>query len=116
MRIKVGDTVRIIAGNERGSSGRILSVDLDTNKVVVEGINLNWRHVRRSQKNPRGGRVHKELPIDGSNVMLICPSCAKPTRVSVRRNADQSKDRVCAKCEAVISQVAPSKSRKGAAK
>lgn len=93
MRIKVGDTVMVIAGNDRGVRGKVLKVDAAAGKVVVEGVNRALKHVRRSQKNPQGGRLSKEMPISASNVMLVCPATGKRTRVGVRLLADGTKER-----------------------
>ena len=70
-KIKKGDTVQIIAGKDKGSEGKILSVDPKNGKVVVEGLNMVTKHSKPSQANPNGGIVEKEAPIDISNVMLV---------------------------------------------
>ena len=87
-RIRRGDTVQVITGADRGSRGRVLRIVPNRDKVVVEGVNLVYRHVRRSQKNPQGGRVRREAPVDISNVMLIDPSGDNPTKVGRRRAAE----------------------------
>lgn len=69
-------------------------------KIVVEGVNRVYRHMRRSQKNPQGGRLSKEMPIDASNVQLVCPSCGQPTRIGKRLAEDGGKVRFCRKCGA----------------
>lgn len=117
MRIKSNDTVRILAGNDRGKSGKVLKVDHEAGKVLVEGINKVWRHVRRSQRNPQGGRLHKEMPVRISNVQLVCTSCGKATRVGAR-SGDRGKERYCKKCDAGLGQIAPprAKSAKAGAK
>jgi large subunit ribosomal protein L24 len=97
MHIRVDDTVEVIAGNDAGTRGRVLAVDGEARKVVVEGVHRVYKHVRRSQKNPQGGRLSKEMPIDVSNVMLICPKTNKPTRVGYRFLPDGRKERF-AKC------------------
>ncbi|MCD7750233.1 MAG: 50S ribosomal protein L24 [Lachnospiraceae bacterium] len=79
LKIKKGDTVKVIAGKDNGKQGKVVSVDLKTRKVIVEGINMVTRHTKPSQANPNGGIVRKEAPIDGSNVMLVYKG--KPTRV-----------------------------------
>ena len=78
-KIKKGDTVQIIAGKDKGSEGKILSVDPKNGKVVVEGLNMVTKHAKPSQANPNGGIVEKEAPIDISNVMLVVGG--KTTRV-----------------------------------
>ena len=79
--IKSGDQVMVITGADKGKSGRVLRVLQDRNRVVVEGINRVWKHVRPSQRNPQGGRIQKDAPIHMSNVMPIDPTNGKPTRV-----------------------------------
>lgn len=80
-RIKKGDMVVVIAGADRKRTGRVLRVLTDKNRVVVEGINRVWKHVRPSQRYPQGGRIQKEAPIHVSNVMPLDPTTGKPTRV-----------------------------------
>ncbi len=80
-RIKTGDTVMVIAGANKGSTGRVQRILTDKDKVIVEGVNRVWKHVRPSQRNPQGGRIQKDAPIHISNVMPIDPATGKPTRV-----------------------------------
>lgn len=93
MRIKVGDFVEVIAGEDRGVQAKVLSVDSAANKVIVEGVNRVFKHMRRSQKNPQGGRLSKEMPISASNVLLVCPSTGRGARLGVRILPDGSKER-----------------------
>ncbi len=79
--IKTGDVVKIIAGRDATKSGRVLRVITKTDRVVVEGINRVWKHVRPSQRNPQGGRIQKEAAIHLSNVMPLDPTTGKGTRV-----------------------------------
>src|SRR2546423_12850166 len=79
--IKSGDTVMVIAGADRGKTGRVLRVVTNKNRVVVEGINRVWKHVRPSQRNPQGGRIQKDAAIHASNVMPLDPTNGKGTRV-----------------------------------
>jgi large subunit ribosomal protein L24 len=111
MRIRVGDIVQVIRGNDRGTRGKVLSVDRKKGKVVVEGVNLVWKHVRRSQRNPQGGRLHMEMPVDVSNLALIDPTRDVPTRVGVRYLPDGSKERYSKKTGAGLGQIAPPKTR-----
>jgi large subunit ribosomal protein L24 len=80
-RIKKGDQVMVIAGADKGQTGRVLRVITAKNRVVVEGINRVWKHVRPSQRHPQGGRIHMDAPIHASNVMPIDPSNGKGTRL-----------------------------------
>jgi large subunit ribosomal protein L24 len=79
--IKTGDTVMVIAGADKGTTGKVLRVITDKDRVVVEGVNRVWKHVRPSQRNPQGGRIQKNAPIHVSNVMPLDPTTGKGTRV-----------------------------------
>ena len=107
MRIRVGDTVVMISGNHSGTRGRVLSVDHKAGRVVVEGVNRVFKHVRKSQKNPQGGRLNMEMPVQVSNVALICPETDEPTRVGVRYLDDGTKERYAKKSGASLGQIAP---------
>jgi large subunit ribosomal protein L24 len=97
MLIKVGDTVEVLGGESRGERGKVLVVDHETHRVIVEGVNRKFKHVRRSQKNPQGGRLEKEMPLAISNVMLVEPKSGQKTRVGVRYLEDGSKERYAKK-------------------
>src|SRR5881394_2639374 len=79
--IKSGDQVIVMAGADKGKVGQVLRVLTNKDRVVVEGINRVWKHVRPSQRNPQGGRIQKDAPIHVSNVMPLDPSTGKGTRV-----------------------------------
>lgn len=81
MKIRKNDNVMVIAGNDRGKTGKVLKVFRKDNRVIVEGINLRKRHTKPSQSNPQGGILEKESPIHFSNVMLMDPKSSKPTRL-----------------------------------
>lgn len=107
MHIRVDDEVIVIAGASKGQRGKVLKVDRENSRVVIEGVNRVYKHVKRSQKNPQGGRLSKESFIDMSNVMLICPQTGKPTRVGVRYLADGSKERFSKKSGATMGALSP---------
>ena len=107
MLLRTEDQVIVITGADKGKSGKVLKVDRVKNKVIVEGVARVWKHVRKSQKNPQGGRLNKEMPIAASNVMMICPKTGKPTRVGVRYLADGSKERFAKKSGASLGKIAP---------
>ena len=109
MHIRVDDSVLVIAGDDRGTRGRVLTVDHAVGKLVVEGVNRVKKHVRRSQRNPQGGRLSKEMPIQLSNVLLICQACGAATRTGARFLEDGAKVRFCKKCSAGIGQISPPK-------
>ena len=106
MHIRKGDIVEVISGDDAGSRGAVLSVDTKHGKVVIEGVNKVYKHVRRGHpKSPQGGRLHTELAIDASNVQLICPETNKPTRVGVKVNADGSKELVAKRSGAKLREL-----------
>jgi large subunit ribosomal protein L24 len=106
MHIRVDDIVEVTRGEDR-LRGKVLKVLRDEGKVVVEGANRVYRHVRRSQKNMQGGRLSMEMPISISNVLLVCTSCGKPARTGARFRPDGTKERYCKKCKAAIGVIAP---------
>ncbi|MGQ9505541.1 MAG: 50S ribosomal protein L24 [Thermogutta sp.] len=112
MLIRIDDTVEVISGDDRGVRGRVLRVDRQTGRIVVEGVNVVLKHVRRSRQARQGGRLSKERPIDMSNVMLVCPACKQRTRVGKRLLDDGSKVRYCKKCDANIGQISRAKTRR----
>jgi len=81
LHVKKGDTVEVIAWNYRGTRGKVLRVDPVRRKVVVEGVNRVYKHVRPSRRTPQGGRIHVERPLDISNVLPIDPKTDLPSRV-----------------------------------
>ncbi len=107
MHIKANDTVEVITGDDLGVRGKVLSVDHEAGKLIVEGVNRVYKHVRRSQRNPQGGRLSMEMPVQMSNVMYVCHKCSKASRTGARYLADGSKERYCKKCGAAQGQVAP---------
>jgi len=100
-RLKKGDTVKVIAGKEKGKTGKILSTIPDKARVVVEKINLIKRHQRPDAKG-KGGIVEKEGPIHVSNVMYLCDKCGSGVRIGYKILDDGKKARVCAKCHETL--------------
>lgn len=101
-RLVKGDTVLVVAGNDRGKTGKVLAVFPDKERVLVEGVNFIKRHTRPSQQNPQGGIVEREAPIHASNAMLYCDKCGRGTRVGHRELSDGTRVRACAHCGEVI--------------
>ena len=97
MHVRRGDKVRIIAGKDNGKEGKVLRAYPEKQRVMVEHANMVKRATRPSQKNPQGGIMQNEGTMHVSNVMLICPNCSEPTRVSRRREGGD-RIRVCKKC------------------
>ena len=112
MRIQIDDIVEVISGKDKGERGKVLNVDRAKGKVLVEGVNLVFKHVRRSQKNPQGGRLEKEMPIQASNVMVVCPTSNERTRVGIRFAKDGSKERFAKVSGATISTISPPKKKR----
>ena len=79
--IKTGDTVIVISGADKGKTGKVLRILTDKDRVVIEGVNRVWKHVRPNQRNPQGGRIQKDAPIHLSNVMPLDPTTGRGTRV-----------------------------------
>ena len=111
MNFRVNDEVEVIAGADKGHRGKILKIDRKKNKLIVEGAGRVWKHVRRSQKNPQGGRLNKEMPIAASNVMLVDPSTGSKTRVGVRHLDDGKKERYAKASGASLGLIAPARAR-----
>lgn len=108
MKIKRGDMVEVIIGDDAGGPHKVLSVVQGGTKVLVEGVNRVYKHVRRGHpKSPQGGRLSREMPIDISNVLLYCNSCGRGVRVGFKFKADGSKFRHCKKCQADLGAVSP---------
>ena len=93
--IKKGDMVMIISGDHKGSTGKVLKVNVDKQCAVVQGQNLVKKHVRPSQKNPQGGRINIEQPIHISKLLPVHPKTGQGTRVRFKINEDGSKKRIC---------------------
>lgn len=107
MSIKSGDTVEILTGKDRSTKartrrGKVIKVEPRKRRVTVDGINIVKRAVRQTQQLRQGGIVETPAPMDVSNVMVVCPSCDKPTRIATRVREDGQKVRVCKRCDSDI--------------
>jgi len=102
IRIRKGDTVVVIAGRDRGKSGKVLSVDRSKGKLVVEKINMIKRHTKPNQKVKQGGILEREAPLAISNVMFLCSVTQKPTRLGVRVQTDGKRVRFSKKSNEVV--------------
>lgn len=100
IHVKKGDMVQVVSGKDAAAKkkGKILSVDTEKGRVVVEGVNMIKKHMKPTQTRPQGGILEKEGFIASSNVMLYCSKCKAPVRVSKKILADGTKARVCVKC------------------
>lgn len=95
--IRRGDQVLVRSGNERGVRGKVMSVNMESSRAVVEGVGMRKRHVRKTRDNPQGGIVEKESSVHISNLMVVCPKCSKPTRVA-RKLVREKYVRACKSC------------------
>jgi large subunit ribosomal protein L24 len=102
MKIRRGDTVLVIAGKEKGKTGRVDRQLTKDNRVIVEGVNFITRHVRPRPGVRQSGRVQQEAPIHISNVMLICNKCSRPTRPHTTNLETGQRVRTCTRCKEVI--------------
>jgi large subunit ribosomal protein L24 len=120
MHIRKDDQVEVIAGDDKGTPdqrkfAKVLRVFPTRNKIVVEGVNRVYKHMRPSNKNPQGGRLSKEMPIDASNVMLVCNKCNRGVRVGHRFTAEGQKQRYCKKCGQSLGDIGPRKADRATA-
>jgi large subunit ribosomal protein L24 len=92
LHIKKGDIVYVNAGDDKGKTGRVLEVDTQNNRAIVEGVNIITKHTKPNAKNPQGGRIEKEASIHISNLQLVDPDSGKPTRIGRRLSEKPSKD------------------------
>jgi len=102
MRLRPDDTVMVVKGRDRGKQGRIQQVFDDKSAVVVEGVNVVFRHMKAQPGVRQAGIIQKEMPINVANVVLICTGCSRPSRVGYTRLADGTRARVCKSCQEVI--------------
>jgi large subunit ribosomal protein L24 len=97
-KIKKGDNIMVISGKSRGKVSTVEKVLVREKKVIITGVNICKKHLKPSRKNPHGGILDMAKPIDVSNVMIFCPQCSKPVRISYKITG-KSKERVCVKCK-----------------
>ena len=101
LKITTGDTVQVIAGDHKGEKGKVLKVDREKNRAIVEGVNLVSKHTKPSAQNPQGGIIKKEAPIHISNLSLLDPKSGEPTRVAYQVQ-DGKKVRISKKSKQVV--------------
>lgn len=101
LRIKKGDTVKVLSGNDKNKTGKVLEVIPKTEKILVEGVNVKVKHVKPRRAGEEGGIKSLEFPIHASKVNVVCPKCGKATRIGFELDKD-NKVRVCKKCGAKI--------------
>lgn len=108
MQIRKGDNVLVIAGKDKGKSGKVLSVDPANNAVVITGVNIVSKHKKARSAEDKGGIFKRENKIDASNAQIVCPACGKATRVAHTIEGDK-KSRVCKKCGASLDKAVVAK-------
>lgn len=101
-KIKKGDVVQVIAGKDKGKEGKVTQVLGKENRVVVDGVNISFKHLRARQNDKSGQKIQFFAPIDISNVQLVCPKCKKNSRVGIQLTADKERVRICKKCNTAI--------------
>lgn len=101
MRIKKGDTVEVLSGNDKGKTGEVLEVMPKAEKIIVKGVNIRKKHVKPRKQGEEGGIIPVECAIPASKVNVVCSKCGKATRVAYKVEKDE-KVRVCKKCGATI--------------
>lgn len=101
LKIKKGDTVKVLSGNDKGKTGEVLEVIPKTEKIVVKGINIRKKHVKPRRQGEEGGIIPSEFPVHMSKVNVVCPKCNKSTRIGFEMDGD-NKVRVCKKCGAKL--------------
>lgn len=102
LHVRKNDQVMVVAGKEKGKTGKVLRVFPEKGRVLVENLNVTKRHTRPSRTNSEGGIIEKEAPLDISNVQLVCKACGKSTRTGIRVLEDGSKVRFCKKCNETV--------------
>lgn len=102
MSIKKNDTVSIIAGKDKGKTGKVLAVLPKKERVIVEGVNFVKKHTRKTRDDQQGGVIKKEASMHVSNIALFCRGCNRPTKVGVKLLKDGSKSRFCKRCKEVF--------------
>lgn len=102
MHVRKKDLVKVISGDERGKQGVILRVDPEKERALVQGVNMVWKHLRRSAEHPHGARIQKEAMVAVSNLKVVCVNCNKPTAVRHEARKTESGEsyrvRLCRKC------------------
>ena len=98
LKIRKGDRVRFLSGKDKGKEGEVMRALPREGKVNVEGVNIARKSQRPTRTTQQGGIIDKDMPIQVSNVALVCPACGKPTRVGYKIDASGTKARVCKKC------------------
>lgn len=100
--IMKNDTVKVLAGKDKGKTGKVLKVFPVNDRAIVQGINFSKKHARKTRQDEKGGIVEREASINLSNLAVVCKGCNRPTRVGIDILGDESKVRYCKKCKEVL--------------
>lgn len=100
--IKKNDTVSVLAGKDKGKTGKVLRVLPAKNKAIVQGVNYMKKHKRQTKQGEEAGIIQMERPLDCSNLAVVCPRCSQNTRIGIDKLKDGSKIRFCKKCREVV--------------
>ncbi len=101
MKLKKGDTVKVLSGNDKGKTGEILEIMPKSSKIIVKGINIRKKHTKPRKQGEEGGIIPSEFPIHSSKVAIVCPKCGKAVKIGYKVEKDE-KVRVCKKCGATL--------------
>ena len=112
MKIKRNDKVKVIAGKDKGKSGKVLKLLPENSKVIVERINIVKKHIKSNKQGGKGQKISVAAPFDISNVALVCPKCEKQTRVEYLVLKNKDKHRTCKKCKEAIENLSEKESAK----
>lgn len=102
IKIKQGDIVKILSGKYKGKEGKVMQILVDEKRVVVDGVNVAYKHMKSRQRGESGQKIQFFAPVDLSNVQLICAKCKQASRIAINVSDDKKKVRVCKKCNEVI--------------
>ncbi len=105
MKIKKGDNVKVMTGKDKGKTGKVIQVFPALNKIVVEGVNIAFKHVRTRKQGEKGQKIEFASPLSAANAMIVCPKCAKPSRFGSKElstDGKKRKVRVCRKCKETV--------------
>ncbi len=101
MKLKLNDQVVVITGKDKGKKGNIMRLLVNSNKIVVEKINIKTKHIKKTTQKA-GQRIQFEAPVNASNVMIVCPNCNEKTRIGYKKLENGKKQRTCKKCKETL--------------
>lgn len=102
MRIRKGDTIKILLGKDKGRTGKVEKILEKTNKIIIAGVNIYKKHTKPQGEGKPGGIIEIPRPLQASKVALVCPKCNKVSRVGFQISKSGSKERICKKCQAIL--------------